>query len=241
MPSTGNRKIREDLAAAYQLFAYYGMDDLTYAHLSARSADQESYFIYPLGMIFEEVTASKLLKVSLSGEILEGTEMSYNKTGYAIHGAIYQHNPQLNAIFHLHSLASTAVSAMASGLLPLSQFAFHFYNNIGYHPYNSLVLDSEQGKTLVDNLGDNSALLLQNHGMLTVGPTIQEAFFYAFFLEKACKVQCLIGEKTETIAPSDAVVQKARQDMRAFESSLGMRDWLAQLRLLDRLGKTYRE
>lgn len=241
MSSTQDQKIREDLAAAYQLFAHYGMDDLTYAHLSARSADQDSYFIYPLGMIFDEVTASNLLRVSLTGEILEGSEMSYNKTGYAIHGAIYRHKPQLNAIFHLHSLASTAVSAMKSGLLPLSQFAFHFYNNIGYHAYNSLVLDSQQGDTLVDNLGDNSALLLQNHGMLTVGPTIQEAFFYAFFLEKACKVQCMIGEKTETIKPSDAVAQKARQDMRAFESDLGMRDWLAQIRLLDRLGKNFRE
>lgn len=241
MKSDTNSTIRENLAAAYRLFAHYGMDDLTYAHLSARSCEGESYYIYPLGLIFEEVTASNLIKVNLEGEIIEGQEQSYNKTGYEIHGAIYRERPDIQAVFHLHSLASTAVSALKNGLRPLSQFSLHFYDNIGYHNYDSLVLARQQGGDLVKDLGKNSALLLRNHGMLTVGPTIPEAFFYAYFLEKACKVQCLIGNHNDVITPSHETALKAKADMRAFEKDLGQRDWEAQLRMLDRLGSSYKE
>lgn len=241
MTASSNTIIRENLAAAYQLFAHYEMDDLTYAHLSARSVEGSSYYIYPLGMIFGEVTSAKLIKVNLEGEILEGHEQSYNKTGYEIHGSIYRGRPDIKAIFHLHSLASTAISALKEGLRPLSQFALHFYENIGYHNYDSLVLDTGQSSTLVENLGNNSALLLRNHGMLTVGPTIPEAFFYAYFLEKACKVQCMIGNHADVMTPSHATALKARSDMRAFEKDLGKRDWEAQLRLLDTLGRRYKD
>ena len=241
MTDYSDQQRRAHLAAAYRLFAHYGMDDLTYAHLSARSHEGDSYFIYPLGLMFEEVTASKLLRVSLSGEILEGTEHNYNKTGYLMHGSIYREKKDVEAIFHLHTIASVAVSALKSGLRPLSQFAMHFYDNIGYHDYNSLVLDGTQGNTLVKSLGHYSALLLRNHGMLTVGKTLHEAFFYAYYLEKACKVQSMLEGKAEIILPSPETALKARNDMRAFEHDLGQRDWEAQLRLLERLNIHYQD
>ena len=134
-------KIKTDLAYAYKILAYLKMDDHTYTHLSARAVNEDEYYIYPFGLRFEEVRADNLLKVALDGEIIEGSEYQYNKTGYIIHGNIYQHRPDVMAIFHLHTPASVAVSIMKDGLLPISQWALHFYNQIAYHEYNSLALD----------------------------------------------------------------------------------------------------
>jgi len=173
-------KVKEHLAAAYRILAQRKMDDLTYTHLSARLPGADSYYIYPFGMLFEEVTASSLLKVTLEGEIVEGQESQYNQTGYVIHGSIYEQRPEINAIFHLHTTAGIAVSAMDCGLLPLSQFSMHFYNRLAYHNYDSLALDSQrQGINLAEDLGNQKAMILRNHGTLTCGETIHEAFLYA--------------------------------------------------------------
>src|SRR5438876_7376447 len=157
--SMDEKVVRTHLAAAYRILAAQKMDDLTYTHLSVRLPGSDSYFIYPFGLLFEEVTASCLLKVSLDGEVLEGTESQYNKTGYVIHGSIYKKRPDINAIFHLHTIAGIAVSAMDCGLLPLSQFSFHFYNRVSYHEYDSLALDHQrQGENLAHDLGRTKAL-----------------------------------------------------------------------------------
>src|SRR3990167_6632774 len=202
--------LRIQLAAAYRILAMLKLDDLTYTHLSARHPDGDSYYIYPFGLLFEEVTASSLLRVSLDGEVLEGEEETYNRTGYVIHGGIYQSRPDVNAIFHLHSTAGVAVSAMNCGLLPLSQFSLHFYNRIAYHPYDSFALDAKkQGANLIKDFGQNKALILQNHGTLTCGETIEEAFLYTYFLEQACKVQCaaLVGDQ-KVLVPSKKVCEQ---------------------------------
>jgi len=176
------KNLRVQLAAAYRILADQKMDDLTYTHLSARLPGSDAYFIYPFGLLFEEVTASNLLKVSLEGEVLEGEESQYNQTGYVIHGSIYKKRPDINAVFHLHTTASIAVSAMECGLLPLSQFSMHFYNKLAYHSYDSLALDNErQGDRLAQDLGDKQAMLLCNHGALTCGKTIHEAYLYMHF------------------------------------------------------------
>lgn len=173
------QEIRASLALAYRIFAKLKMDDLTYTHLSARIPGKNEFFIFPFGMLFEEVTASSLLRVSLSGEILSGSEYQYNKTGYVIHGSIYDARPDINAIFHLHTTAGVAVSALKEGLVSMSQFSFHFHNKISYHNYNSLALDYKaQGKELVEDLGKNKTLILRNHGTLCCGETIQEAFYF---------------------------------------------------------------
>jgi Ribulose-5-phosphate 4-epimerase and related epimerases and aldolases len=233
-PLDATAAIKEALAKAYYILACAGMDDQTYTHLSARVPGEEAYYIYPLGMLFAEVTPASLLKVSFEGQILEGTEHNFNVTGYIIHSAIYQARPEINAIFHLHTLAGCAVSAMREGLLPLSQFAFHFYNRLGYYQYDALCLDETvHGSNLVKALGPHKAMLLQNHGTLTCGETIEGAYFYTMFLENACKVQvAAMAAKAPLLMPPPAVCEQAAKDMTAFEQgAIGKRDFAARCRV----------
>lgn len=234
-PPFVERVVRTNLAAVYQILALQKMDDLTYTHISARVPEEDSFFIYPFGMTFEEVTASSLLKVSLDGEVLEGTEHSYNKTGYMIHGNIYKNRPDVNTIIHLHTEASIAVSAMKEGLLPISQWALHFYDQVAYHSYDSLVLDHESGEGLVQDLGSKNVMFLRNHGILTCGKTPHEALFYIHHLELACRTQCMaLAQSDKLIMPSKETCQKACSDLLSFEKDLGHRDWLAWIRRLKR-------
>jgi ribulose-5-phosphate 4-epimerase/fuculose-1-phosphate aldolase len=227
-----NKSIKQNLSHAYKIIDHLKMDDHTYTHLSARSAEKEQYYIYPFGLCFNEVEPESLIKVSLDGEILEGKEYQYNKTGYVIHGNIYRSRPDIQAIFHLHTPASVAVSAMQDGLLPISQWALHFYGKVAYYDYNSLVLDYKtQGGDLVQDLGEKNVMLLRNHGMITCGKTIMEAMFYAYHLEMACKTQCLAlqaGQKL--IFPPENVRQQSVKDLLEFEKNLGERDWHAWVR-----------
>lgn len=227
-------KIRSDLAKAYQIISMLGLDDLTYTHLSARSEDNDCYYIYPFGLTFGEVKAENLLKVNLDGKVLEGREEQYNLTGYIIHGNIYKARPELNAIFHLHTPYNVAVSAMQEGLLPISQWALHFYNLVSYHQYNSLCIDdAKHGNKLVKDLDKNDIMFLRNHGTLTCGKTIQEAMFNTYHLELACKSQCIaLAANTKLTLPNKEICDKSVQDLRSFEPNLGERDWKAWLRLL---------
>ncbi|MES2215482.1 MAG: class II aldolase/adducin family protein [Pseudomonadota bacterium] len=229
-----NNSIKSDLAAAYRIISHLGLDDHTYTHLSSRSEEKDSYYIYPFGLLFSEVAPKNLLKVSLDGKILEGAEYQYNKTGYVIHSLIYSKRSDINSVFHLHTPASVAVSAMRAGLLPISQWALHFYGKISYHEYNSLALDLESHEErLVKDLGKNYTMLMRNHGSITSGRTIQEAMFYTHHLEQACKAQCLAyGMGQELVIPPPEVCEKAVKDLLGFEENLGMRDWLAWIRLL---------
>lgn len=227
--------IKADLALAYRVISYLGLDDHTYTHLSSRSEDGDSFYIYPLGLMFSEVTQDNLLKVSLDGKILEGSEYQYNKTGYVIHGSIYKARPDIHAVFHLHTIATVAVSAMQSGLMPISQWALHFYDKISYHTYNSLALDVENHENqLIRDLGSNFTMLLRSHGSITCGRTLQEALFYTYHLEQACKAQCLaLSTGQPLVIPSKEICHKAVRDLLNFELDLGRRDWEAWVRLFD--------
>jgi len=224
-----DKPIKENLALAYRILAYLKMDDLTYTHLSARSSDGNSFYIYPFGMLFAEITASSLLEVDFNGTVLHGKEYQYNKTGYIIHSLIYKGRSDINSIFHLHTIPGVAVSAMKQGLLPISQFALHFYNNIKYHDYNSLTLQEEAGKNIVSDLEDKYVMFLRNHGTLTCGKTIHEAMFYTNHLEKACRVQIasLTVGLENLIIPDNATCKQSNDDLLNFEKDLGLRDWLA--------------
>lgn len=224
--------IKQNLANAYQIIAHLKMDDHTYTHLSARSSTRNEYYIYPFGLTFEEVRANNLLKISSNGDVIEGSEFQYNKTGYIIHGNIYKSRADIEAIFHLHTPATVAVSAMKDGLLPISQWALHFYNKVAYHDYNSLALDGHvHGADLVNDLGNLNVMFLRNHGIITCGKTIWEAMFYAYHLEMACQTQCLsLQTGQELIFPSKEVCTKAVQDLLSFEKDLGARDWHAWVR-----------
>lgn len=222
--------VKKDLAISYQILAKIGMDDHTYTHLSARPKMADYFYILPFGLCFHEVTADNLLKVSLDGEVLEGSEYQYNRTGYAIHSSIYKARPDINAIFHTHTPYNVAVSAMEDGLMPISQWALHFYGKISYHEYDSLVLD--YSTKLIEDLAQNFTMMLRNHGAITSGRTIAEAMFYTHHLEKACMAQilaCSSGRKL-TIPPKETC-EKAVADLLSFEPNLGERDWLAWKRI----------
>ena len=228
-------EVKQNLSYAYRILGKLGFSDHTYTHLSARPDGAGYYYIYPFGLRFEEVTPECLLKVSLSGEILEGKEYQYNKTGYVIHGSIYRARADLNAIYHLHTVPTVAVSAMKDGLLPINQWALHFYNQLAYHDYNSLVLDNDtQGSDLVNDLGDKNVIFLRNHGYIACGKTSWEAMFYCHHLEQACLAQIAsLSCGVEIITPSEAICTKTNKDLLSFEKDLGRRDWIAWVKWLD--------
>lgn len=237
------QQIRENLAAAYHLVAHFGYDDLTFSHLSARVPGKDAFFIQPFGLLFEEVTASSLLTVDFEGKVLEGDEYQYNQTGYIIHGSIYKNRPDLNCVFHLHTVSGVAVSAMPEGLLPISQWALHFYGNIAYHDYNSLALNvDEHEDPLVRDLGSKQIMFLRNHGTIICGKTIHETFIFCNHLENACKTQvAAMSAHDNLILPDTATCEKTVKDLIGFEEDIGMRDWTALLRLLERQRSNYKD
>lgn len=229
-------EIRKKLAYAYRILGHLGLDDHTYTHLSARAADGESFYIYPFGLRFEEVTADNLIQASFTGNILKGREFQYNETGYIIHGAVYKARPDINAVFHIHTPEIVAVSACEKGLMPISQWALHFYNGISYHDYDSLALNKVQGNDLATDMGRNFNVLLRNHGSVTAGRTVEEAMFYTYHLQQACKAQCLALAMNQPLTmPTPETCEKAVRDLLTFENDLGARDWQAWVRLVDRL------
>ena len=235
-----NKEIRQKLAAAYRVMALKDMDDLTYTHLSVKVDQYDSFLIQPFGLRFAEVKASNLLQVSFDSNVISGEEKLYNRTGYVIHGSIYKARPDVKAIFHLHTPAGVAVSAMKGGLLPISQFALHFYNKISYHKYDSLSIHSGQGESLIKDLGKNYVAFLENHGTLVCGRSIEEAMFFSHHLEQACKVQVLLsGALDRVIIPNDDICKKANDDLLNFEQKLGERDWAALIRQINLIDKSY--
>ena len=234
LPLININTLKQDLALAYRLLAHLKFDDHTYTHLSIRSEEGDSYYIYPFGLRFEEVDANCLMKVSLGGEVIEGNEFQYNRTGYIIHGNIYRERPDIQSIFHIHTPEIVAVSSCEQGLMPLSQWALHFYDQVAYHAYDSLALDSSQGDQLTADLGDKFTLLMRNHGSVTCGRTLQEALFYTYHLQQACKTQCLtLSMNQPLVIPNEETCRKTVKDLLSFEVNLGQRDWQAWVRMME--------
>lgn len=226
-------QIKRNLVYAYHIIAMLGLDDHTYTHLSHRGSDQQSFYLQPFGLRFREVTTDNLIKVSLDGKILAGNEHIYNPTGYQTHGSVYKKRKDVQAIFHLHTPHMVAVSALENGLLPLSQWALHFYQKIAYHQYDTLITEASQGETLSKDLGNKNIMLMRNHGALLVGKTVHEAMFYTHHLELACKTQCLtLAMQQPTIMPSEETCKKSVNTLLHFEEDLGIRDWHAWIKLL---------
>ena len=229
-----SRKI--DLMYAYRILAHLGLDDHTYTHLSIRSQDSAFFHIYPFGQLFDEVTVESLLTVSHTGVVKEGQEHHMNQTGYVIHGSIYQARPDIQAIFHIHSPEIVAVSALKEGLMPINQWALHFYDHVNYHDYDSLALDmATQGHKLAKDLQDKFVLLLRQHGSITCGRTIKEALFYTYHLQRACQAQCLtLSMNRDVVILDSEISKKTAKDLLSFEDDLGARDWEAWVRLIDK-------
>src|SRR3954453_16764493 len=184
--------VRVDLAAAYRLVAHYGWDDLIFTHISARVPDSEHHFLLnSYGMMFDEVTASSLVKVDLEGKKVMNSAGAINPAGFTIHSAIHAAREDAHCVMHLHTDHGIAVSAQKAGLLPISQQAMFALSSLAYHDYEGLALDENEKPRLVADLGENNSMILRNHGLLTVGRTAAEAFLAMFMLERACRIQVL--------------------------------------------------
>ncbi|NRA82329.1 MAG: class II aldolase/adducin family protein [Gammaproteobacteria bacterium] len=185
-------QIRVDLAACYRLICHFGWDDLIYTHLSARLPGTDTYLVNAFGLGFDEVTASNLVKVDLTGNILDDTPFKINPAGFTIHSAVHQVRDDAHCVIHLHTNATIAVATQPKGLLPYSQYSMFSLASLGYHQYEGLAVNQAEKQRLQQDLGTNNHLLLVNHGGLTVGQTIGDAFMRMYDLQRACEIQLLI-------------------------------------------------
>jgi ribulose-5-phosphate 4-epimerase/fuculose-1-phosphate aldolase len=237
-------KLRVDLAAAYRLVALFGWDDLIFTHISARLPGPEHHFlINPYGMMFEEITASSLVKIDLEGKKLLDSPYEINPAGFTIHSAIHAARDDAKCVLHTHSINGVAVSAQRGGVLPLSQQSTFVLSSLAYHDYEGLALNPEEKPRLVRDLGDKHFLMLRNHGLLTVAQTVADAWIEMYLFEATCMIQVraqagggeLIAVDPKIIAGSMAMRKNASQGV-----GPGALTWPALLRKLDRIDPSFR-
>ena len=231
-------QLRLDLAACYRLVAHFGWDDLIYTHLSARLPGTDHYLVNAFGLTFDEVTASNLVKVDLAGKILDDTPFQINPAGFTIHSAIHEVREDAHCVIHLHTPATIAVASVEGGLRPLSQYSMFSLPSLSYHHYEGLAVNAEEKARLQTDLGQNNHLLLVNHGGLTVGPTVGDAFMRMYDLQRACEIQLLLqssGQKVIEVpqAIQDGIYQQAK--VVHSGSTGGQKAWPAMLRKAWRL------
>ena len=233
-------KTRTDLAAAYQLAVIYGWTDMILTHFSARVPEAENQFLLnAYGLMFDEVTASNLVKIDHEGNIIEDiTGLGVNQAGFVIHGCVHMARPEAQCVIHTHTRAGIAVAATTEGLLPLSQHSARLVSEVTYHAYEGIALDTEERERLATNLGPESrCMVLRNHGLLTLGRTVREAFNLMYNLEQSCRIQldalAAAGRSGVTLIPDDVVQRTRAQAFRPRPES-DYRDWPALLRMLDR-------
>ena len=235
---------RIDLAAAYRLVAHYGWDDLIFTHLSARVPGPEHHFlINPYGMMFEEITASSLLKINLQGELVSPSPYFINPAGFTIHSAVHAAREDALCVIHLHTDYGVAVSAQKDGLLPISQQSLFALASLAYHEYEGLALKEDEKSRLVSDLGDKTNMILRNHGLLTVGKTAAAAFLSMYILERACRIQVLAQSGGGTLLPvSESILENVAAQLGAVTVGQGAQlAWPGLLRKLDRIDPSYRE
>jgi ribulose-5-phosphate 4-epimerase/fuculose-1-phosphate aldolase len=236
---------RVDLAACYRLIAHFGMSDLIYNHITCHVPGTEGEFlINPYGMLYEEINASCLVKINLAGDILLNPNPTYgiNQAGYVIHSAIHGARADVDCVIHTHTRAGMAVSALECGLLPIAQTNMRF-GKVAYHDYEGVAVDVDERERLVADLGTSDVMILRNHGLLTCGPSVAEAFNTMYWLENACKVQLdALACNAALIVPPQKVIEKtANQFEPHVRRPYGIMEWPAMLRLLDRRDTSYRD
>jgi len=243
--SAAEWQARVDCAACYRLVALFGMNDLVYNHVSARVPGEEGHFlINPYGYAYEEITASSLVKIDFDGKVVldSGTGYGVNHAGFVIHSAVHRARPDVACVIHTHSAAGMAVAALKCGLLPLTQNAM-FFGSIGYHDYEGPAVDLDEQQRLARDLGERAALILRNHGLLTVGATACEAFVVMHWLERACQAQLMaMACNTELNLPDPATVTLTNQRYQpGRRRSITELEWPALLRMLERRDPSFRE
>ena len=239
------RALREDLAAAYRLIARFGMDDLIFTHLSARlpGPGEARFLINPYGMMFGEITASSLVVIDVEGNPVGDATWPVNPAGFVIHSAIHLGRDDAHCVMHTHTLAGMAVAATADGILPLNQMSMEFVGRVPVHEYEGVAADDNLAERdrLVRDLGDAPGMLLRNHGLLTVGRTVADAFYHMYYLEMACRIQVAATSMNRPLSMPPPEVVARTQAQFIVPVNKGWRPWAALRRMLDRDDPSYRD
>ena len=237
-------RTRVDLAAAYRLVALFKWDDLVFTHISARVPGvHDEFLINPYGLMFEEITASSLLKVDRDGSKLDDSPFLVNPAGFVIHSAIHAARHDAQCVLHTHTLNGIAVSAQKGGVLPLSQQSIFVLSSLGYHDYEGVALRDDEKPRLVDDLGHNDFLMLRNHGLLTLGATIADAFLNMYLFETVCTIQVrAMAGGGDLVHVDPHIIDTARQQAAQVTKGVGAGalTWPGLLRRLDRADPSYR-
>ena len=234
-------KNRVNLAACYHLADYLKMSDVIWNHITAKTTSKkDTFLINRFGLRYDEVTASNLLEIDQKGNIVSGGgEINY--TGYIIHGAVHKIREDINCVMHTHSRAGLAISCLEEGLKPIIQDAAIFHNRVSYHDWEGMSTNKDECERLAKNLGQNNVMILRNHGLLTCGKTISEAFMLMYYLDRACKNQIdTLSINEKTIIPSNEIMEFAALQYEDSRFQLGAHEWPALLRLLDKNNSIYK-
>jgi ribulose-5-phosphate 4-epimerase/fuculose-1-phosphate aldolase len=238
--SPAEARMRVDLAAAYRLVALHGWDDHIATHLSARVPGEDSFLINPFGLMFDEITASSLVKIDLEGRILTPTDYSINLPGFTIHSAVHEGRPDAHCVMHLHTLDGIAVSGVVDGLLPLNQSALLVRSQLAFHDYEGVATDLEERRRIVEDLGERNLMMLRNHGTLSVGNTVGEAFKRIYLLERACSMQVRTLSMGLPLYPVDEDAIERTSHVGENLTASAALTWSALVRKLDRLDPGYK-
>ena len=235
-------QIRTDLAATYRLVAHHGWADMIFTHITARVPGSEHHFlINPYGLLFDEITASSLVKIDVEGNKVMESPHPVNPAGFTIHSAIHTAREDAHAVIHVHTADGVAVSCQEHGLLPMSQHAMLVHHDVAYHDYEGVALDHDERPRLVKDMGTKNAMILRNHGTLTVGKTCADAFLRLYNLERACTIQVRALSGGGTINPTNqGVPEKVAGQISDMGNFADKMVWPALLRLLDRKDPSYR-
>lgn len=237
--------VRIDLAACYRLVELFGFSDLVFNHITAKvPGELHRYLINPYGLGYEEMSASNLVKIDLAGRIVEPSRYEINPAGFVIHSAIHAAREDAVCVLHTHSPAATAVACLPEGFVAMTQGGFQFHQRIAYHEYEGFALDDAEKKRLVEDLGRHQVMLLRNHGVVTIGSSVAEAFRRMYFLEQACRIQLEVMQAGRAPRlPAEGVAERTARNWESGDAGIGTaepREWQALLRRLDHLDASYR-
>ncbi|MER9508272.1 class II aldolase/adducin family protein [Mesorhizobium sp. M0579] len=237
------QELREDLAAAYRLFAVYGMTDLVYTHLSMRiPGEGHRFLVNPYGLLFEEITASSLVVVDAEGKAVQETSWPVNPAGFVIHSAVHMARDEARCVMHTHTIAGMVVAAQEGGILPLNQISIGFHGRVAIHEYEGVAADDNlsERERIVGDLADKPCLILRNHGLLTVGWTVAEAFYWMWYLEQACRIQLAAQASGAKLSLPPREVLERTVAQFTTDKTKGWLAWQALRRKLDREQPDYR-
>ncbi|NKB55406.1 MAG: class II aldolase/adducin family protein [Alphaproteobacteria bacterium] len=248
-PEEAERGLRVQLAAAYRMVDYYGWTEQIYGHLTARVPGPEALFlINPFGLNYDEVTASNLVKIDCDGNIVAPSDYPINRAGFVIHSAVHLANSdEHKCVMHTHTRAGMAIAAIKEGLQPISMASTGYYKRLSYHDYEGVSLDTEEREGLLADLGENSAMMLRNHGILTTGRTVPEAFQRLYRLERACQIQVdaaaagTLNLLSDNVAQASAAGLGGGAAMHSDRPPAGSLEFAAMMRKMDKIDPSYRE